>query len=67
MRALVRNQNFNQKTNHWSSSLMRQHVFLTDVLSRLESEKGQVVMEDMAKLKRTIAHESDLILHAAGW
>ena len=46
---------------------MRQHVFLTDVLSRLESEKGQVVMEDMAKLKRTIAHESDLILHAAGW
>ena len=67
MRALVRNQNFNQKTNHWSSSLMRQHAFLTSVLSRLESEKGQAVMEDMAKLKQAIAHECDLVLHAAGW
>ena len=66
LRVLVRNQNFNQRTTHWSSSLMRQHNFLKNLLTDLESEKSQQVLEDLAKLKRAIAHDHDLILHVAG-
>ena len=66
LRVLVRNQNFNQRTTHWSSSLMRQHNFLKNLLTELESEKSQQVLEDLAKLKRAIAHDHDLILHVAG-
>jgi len=65
LRVLVRNQNFNQRTTHWSSSLMRQHNFLKNLLTDLESEKSQQVLEDLAKLKRAIAHDHDLILHVA--
>ena len=66
MRVLVRNQNFNQATNHWSSSLMRQHSFLTDLLAKLESGQGESVLADLAKVKRAIAHDHDLILHVSG-
>ena len=66
MRVLVRNQNFNQRTNHWSSSLMRQHSFLTSLLAQLESGEAQSVLDDLAKVKRAIAHDHELILHCAG-
>ena len=66
LRVLVRNQNFNQRSNHWSSSLMRQHSFLTKLLAKLENGEGQAVLDDLARLKKAIAHDHDLILHAAG-
>lgn len=66
LRVLGRNQNFNQRSNHWSSSMMRQHSFLTKLLARIEGGEGQSVLDDLASLKKAITFDHDLILHAAG-
>jgi len=66
LRALTRNLNFNQKSNHWSSSLMRQHSFLNQVLSKIEAGQGEAVIGDLLQIKTSLASSDSLIVHMAG-
>ena len=64
---LENSQNFKSGSLAWSSSLMRQHSFLTGLLAKLQTEEGlQSILDDLKAIQRAICHELDLIIHVAG-
>merc|ERR550534_3514664 len=64
---LENSQNYKSGSLAWSSSLMRQHSFLTGLLAKLQTEEGlQSILDELKAIQRAICHELDLIIHVAG-
>lgn len=58
---------FNIGSNHYASSTLRQHTFLTNILKKIESDEGwSAVNKDLNEIKMILANPSNIKVHISG-
>ncbi|KAJ9588208.1 hypothetical protein L9F63_018429, partial [Diploptera punctata] len=57
---------YNKDSNHYSSSMLRQHKFLTAVIEKLESkEKCEEVLKEIESVRQIITEPTNIVIHMA--
>ncbi|GLH01355.1 Presequence protease, mitochondrial [Gryllus bimaculatus] len=66
VRDLMKGLAFNKDSNHYASSMLRQHQFLTSLIEKLDSEETQrEVLDEIDQIRRLITNPENLVIHLA--